>query len=85
MCVYELFLFITGKMKILPGIVLAIGTSLVMLNPKQITECASVPYGGIEVCIYVPHNSNMKYETGLFISWQYFDRKKFLIYLDLNG
>ena len=73
-------------MKILPGIVLAIGTSLVMLYPNQITECASVPFGGIEVCIYVPHNTNMKYETGLFISGQYFDRKKFyLILLDLNN
>ena len=63
-------------MKVLPGIVLAIGTSLVMLNSEKCVECASVPFGHEEVCLYVPFGSNEEDEIGLFSSKQYFDHKK---------
>ena len=61
-------------MKIVPGIMLTIGTSLVLLISEKVTECAFV-----DVCLYVPFGTNAVEEIGLFNSEQCFDSNQFLI------
>ena len=61
-----------------PGIILAIGTSLVIFSSEKFIECAILPLGINQVCIYSPVGTQKIEEIGLFISKLYFVRIKFL-------